>query len=399
MGFVDLFSAASMPVLKVLIVTALGSFLALDSVDIFGQSTMKQVNNIVFFVFTPSLVGSNLAKTITLESIISMWFMPVNILLTYIIGSALGWVLLIITRPPQHLKGLIIGACAAGNLGSLPLIIIPAVCKEKGSPFGDPDVCHEYGMAYASLSMAIGAIFLWTYVYNLVRVFSVNSQDSGNNVVVSVKVTGSMGNHLTKSLIPSSSSTLNMKGRWKVTPEMMKQHLGNLSRRLNLQAVFTPSTIGAIVGFMIGTITPIRRLLIGTTAPLRVIQDSASLVGDAAIPTMTLIMGGNLLRGLKGSSVSASLVIGIVVVRFIFLPIFGTLIIKGAIHFSLVHADPLYLFVLLLQFALPPAMNIGTITQLFGAGEAECSVIMMWAYGLASLSLTFWSMFFMWLVA
>ncbi|KAI7750228.1 hypothetical protein M8C21_027764 [Ambrosia artemisiifolia] len=398
MGFVDLFSAASMPVLKVLIVTALGSFLALDSVDILGQSTRKQVNDIVFFVFTPSLVGSNLAKTITFESIISMWFMPVNILLTYIIGSALGWVLLIITKPPQHLKGLILGSCAAGNLGSLPLIIIPAVCKEKGSPFGDPNVCHEYGMAYASLSMAIGAIFLWTYVYNLVRIFSVNSQDSGNNVEASV-VSGTMGNHLTESLLPSPSSTINMNGKWKVTSQIMKQHLGNFSRRVNLKAVFAPSTIGAIVGFIIGTITPLRRLLIGTTAPLRVIQDSASLVGDASIPTMTLIVGGNLLRGLKRSGVSSSLIIGIVVVRLILLPCFGILIVKGAVYSSLVHVDPLYLFVLLLQYALPPAMNIGTITQLFGAGETECSVIMLWAYGLASFSLTFWSMFFMWLVA
>lgn len=79
-------------------------------------------------------------------------------------------------------------------------------------------------------------------------------------------------------------------------------------------------------------IAPIRRLLVGTEAPLHVIQDSASLVGydlfnlyisfhvvvplsngthksltlmnrvhhclrDAAIPTMTLILGANLLRG------------------------------------------------------------------------------------------------------
>ncbi|XP_076934601.1 protein PIN-LIKES 3-like [Bidens hawaiensis] len=390
MGFVDLFSAASMPVFKVLIVTALGSFLALDYVDIFGESTIKQVNKLVFFVFTPSLVGSNLARTITLESVISMWFMPVSILLTFIIGSALGWVLLIITRPPQHLKGLILGTCAAGNLGSLPMIIIPAVCKQRGSPFGDPIVCHELGMAYASLSMAIGALFLWTYIYNLVRVFSVNSQDSGNNVVASV---------LTESLLPSSSSTVNMNGKWKVTSEKMKQHLGNFSRRVNLKAVFTPATTGAIVGFMIGAIPPMRRLLIGTTAPLRVIQDSASLVGDAAIPTMTLIMGGNLLRGLKGSGISSSLIVGIIAVRFIFLPCFGILIVKGAIYFSLVHVEPLYLFVLLLQYALPPAINIGTITQLFGAGETECSVILLWAYGLASISLTVWSMFFMWLVA
>ncbi|KAL8194009.1 hypothetical protein R6Q57_026251 [Mikania cordata] len=368
MGFLDLLSAASMPVLKVLIVIALGSFLALDSVGILGQRTRKQVNDIVFFVFTPSLVGSNLSSSITLESIISMWFMPVNILLTFIVGSALGWVLLTITRPPQHLKGLVLGTCAAGNLGSLPFIIIPAICKEKGSPFGDPDVCNEFGMVYASLSMAVGAIFLWTYVYNLVRVFSVNSTNSSNNVVASVKVTGTMGNQLTECLLPSSSSTVNIKGKWK------------------------------IVGFMIGTVTPMRRLLIGTTAPLRVIQDSATLLGEAAVPTMTLIVGGNLLKGLKGSGVSLSLVIGIVVERFIFMPLFGILIVKGAIYYSLVHEDPLYLFVLLLQFALPPAMNIGTITQLFGAGETECSEIMLWTYGLASISLTFWCMFFMWLM-
>lgn len=35
------------------------------------------------------------------------------------------------------------------------LIIIPAVCKESGSPFGDPDVCNDHGVAYASLSMAV----------------------------------------------------------------------------------------------------------------------------------------------------------------------------------------------------------------------------------------------------
>jgi hypothetical protein len=44
---------------------------------------------------------------------------------------------------------------STGNMGNLPIIIIPAVCREKGSPFGDPDVCHVYGMAYASLSMAV----------------------------------------------------------------------------------------------------------------------------------------------------------------------------------------------------------------------------------------------------
>lgn len=123
--------------------------------------------------------------------------MPINILITFIIGSALGWILIKVTRAPQHLKGLILGCCAAGNaffagnriflrsefnikwdypfmfflnwnwtgnLGNLPLIIVPAVCKEEGSPFGDPDVCHANGMAYASLSMAVWSTIIIAFL-------------------------------------------------------------------------------------------------------------------------------------------------------------------------------------------------------------------------------------------
>lgn len=41
----------------------------------------------------------------------------------------------------------------------------------------------------------------------------------------------------------------------------------------------------------------------------------------------------------------------------------------------------------------------GTITQVFGAGEGECSVILLWSYALASISLSFWSTIFMWLLS
>lgn len=42
---------------------------------------------------------------------------------------------------------------------------------------------------------------------------------------------------------------------------------------------------------------------------------------------------------------------------------------------------------------------IGTMTQLFGTGEGECSVILLWSYAFASVSLTLWSTLFMWLVS
>lgn len=385
----ELFITSSKPVVEILLITSVGFYMALDGVNLLGHDARKYLNNIVFYVFSPSLIGSRLADSVTYESLVKMWFMPVNVLLTFIIGSLLGWIVIVITKPPSHLRGLILGCCAAGNLGNMPLIIIPAVCKEKGGPFGDPESCQKYGMGYVALSMAMGSIYIWTYVYNLMRVLSnspVETPPSVESNYDSYKVP----------LISSKEEENNQKaGRW----EKVKRRLVSLSQKVNLKTIFAPSTIAAMIALVIGLLTPLRKLIIGTEAPLRVLQDSVTLVGDGAVPAMTMIIGGNLLKGLRSSGMKMSSIIGVLVARYVLLPMSGVLIVRGAYKLDLVTSEPLYQFVLLLQYAVPPAMNLGTITQLFGTGESECSVIMLWTYSLASIALTVWPTFFMWLVA
>ncbi|KAH9613192.1 hypothetical protein KSS87_018942 [Heliosperma pusillum] len=345
MKVISLFWVASMPIIKVLLITAIGLFLALDSVDILGAIARKHLNKFTKLV----------ALLVMVQHQKSMWFMPVNVVIAYLLGSALGWVLVKVTNAPKHLKGLIIGACSAGNLGNIIIIIIPAICKEKGSPFGAPDVCHTNGMAYASLSLALGAIFLWSYVYNIVRI---SSKDAAEIAAGDDKSNEEASVEYREPLLPSTDSTPLHSVEQITFPSRIKDRFTTLSKKINLKAVLAPSTTGAIVGFGIGVIGPIRKLLIGNDAPLHVIEDSAYFLGEAAIPTTTLILGANLLRGLKGSGIQLRIVFGIVAVRYIFLPLLGILVIKGAIHFGLLPFDPLFQFVLLIQYAVPPAMNI-----------------------------------------
>lgn len=405
MGFLDLFIVALMPILKTLIVTAIGLFLAIERVNLLGSVTRHHLNNLVFYVFTPALVASNLADTITSSNVVSLWFMPVNILLTFIIGSALGWILVKITRTPKHLHGLVIGCCSAGNLGNLLLIIIPAVCDESNSPFGDSSTCTTNGDAYASLSMAIGAVYIWTYVYNIIRA----SGGKRNDSITPGETSESLA-EVTEPLVPKDSQMAEDYEAQSESPptgsedkvpvlKKIQQHMKDFGEKINLKMLFAPSTIATIVGLLIGVITPVRKLMIGDSAPLRVIESSAALVGEATIPSMTLIVGANLLKGLKRSGIGLWVIIGVNVVRYIALPLCGILIVKGANYFGLVGSDALYQFVLLLQYALPSAMTIGTITQLFEVGESECSVIMLWNYAVASLFLTLWSAYYMWLVS
>ncbi|CAG7904783.1 hypothetical protein IGI04_028957 [Brassica rapa subsp. trilocularis] len=388
MRLLNLFITSSKPVVEILLITIVGFYLALDGVNLLGQDARKYLNNIVFYVFSPSLIGSRLADSVTYESLVKMWFMPVNVLLTFIIGSLLGWIVIVITKPPSHLRGLIVGCCAAGNLGNMPLIIVPAICKERGGPFGDPENCQKYGMGYVALSMAMGSVYIWTYVYNLMRVLNspIQTQPSIESNYDTCKVP----------LVPSKEEEDNQKvGRW----NKVKRRIVSLSEKVNLSTIFAPSTIAAMIALVIGLITPLRKLIIGNGAPLGVLQDSVTLVGDGAIPAMTLIIGGNLLKGMRSSGMKKSTIIGVLVARYVLLPISGVLIVRGAYKLDLITSEPLYQFVLLIQYAVPPAMNLGTITQLFGAGESECSVIMLWTYALASVSLTAWPTFFMWLVA
>ena len=46
MAFLDLFYVASLPVIKVLLVTAVGLFLALENVNLLGKEARIQVNHV-----------------------------------------------------------------------------------------------------------------------------------------------------------------------------------------------------------------------------------------------------------------------------------------------------------------------------------------------------------------
>lgn len=262
--------------------------------------------------------------------------------------------------------------------------------------------------------LQIGAVFLWSIVYNIVRVTSkvsqvtegdTNASTNQTNVLISGSIVGTVSEencsvssgHRNECTLPLISNSSVPSTETKVPlSKRVKRFASSISGAVDFKKLFAPSTIAVIVGFIIGGTPLIRNAIIGESAPLRVLHESAELIGGGAIPSVTLIMGGNLINGLRGASVQPSVVAGIVVVRYILLPSLGTVLVKAAVHFGLIQPDPLYQFILLLQYAVPPAMNIGTITQLFGVGESECSVIFVWVYALASVAVTFWSAFFMW---
>ncbi|KAL6222164.1 hypothetical protein ACLB2K_005556 [Fragaria x ananassa] len=412
MGFWTLFEVASMPVLQVLIISLLGAYMATEYCNLLPLRARRYLNKIVFVVFTPSLMFASVAETVTFDDIISWWFMIVNVALTFLIGSILGWLVVKILKPKPYQEGLVIASCSSANLGNLLLILVPATCHEAGNPFGDHEVCTAVGLAYTSFSMALGGFFIWTYTYQLIRSSSVKFKALQEAEKVAMKrpnedLDADGATHLLKegdeeqgSIVVSSKSADH-------PPAQIVTHEPDVSFARKVLALFqqilhelmAPPTVAAIIGFVFGAVPWLKSLIIGDSAPLRVIQDSVTQLGNGTIPCITLILGGNLIQGLRASTIKIPVLLAIIIVRYILLPVIGIWIVKGADQLGFLPPDPLFKFVLMVQFTLPPAMNIGTITQLFDVAEAECSVIFLWTYLVCALALTVWSTVYMWILS
>ncbi|KAK6150291.1 hypothetical protein DH2020_015223 [Rehmannia glutinosa] len=396
-----------MPIIQVLIISLLGAFMATDYLKLLPSDARRSLNKIVFVTFTPSLVFASLAKTVRLQDIVSWWFMPVNIGITFLVGGTLGWIAVKILRPEPHLQGLIIAMCSSGNLGNILLIIIPAICKENGSPFGDKNVCTTVGLSYVSFSMALGAFYIWTYTFHLIR-----SAGAKYKEIVAAEETRKEPNKdletNEKSLLLNGSEHVHTHSVEHITEKQTKTELKHNAALWNQimgilhqlrEELLAPPILAAIFGLIFGAVAWLRNLIIGENAPLRVIDDSIKLLGDGTIPCITLILGGNLTQGLRKARLKAGMVIAVICVRYIILPVVGIGVVQTASHLGFLPSDPLYHFVLMIQFTLPPAMNIGTMTQLFDVAQEECSVLFLWTYLVAAIALTAWSTVFMWILS
>ncbi|CAM8950626.1 unnamed protein product [Rhodiola kirilowii] len=420
MGFLSLFEVAAMPIVEVLLISTLGALMATDRFNLLHNDARKSLNKIVFTLFTPALMFASLTKTVTLDEIISWWFMPINIGLTFMFGGTLGWVLVKVVKPEPYLEGLVISVTSAGNLGNLLLIMVHAICQEAGSPFGDHGVCNTVGLSYASFSMAVGGFYIWTFAFSQIRSSAVKyeaylkSEDAerlankdlegdgetsllkgdecGGDSSIVFTTSRSFREEYDKQAIMSSfrdvivSEKISFWGKVKLTILHMAEEL------------LAPPTLAAIAGFFFGSITWLKNLIIGDTAPLHVIQDSIALLGDGTLPCITLILGGNLIQGIRSSKLKVPVIVGIILIKYLILPIIGIGVVKLATSFGFLPADPLFSYVLMVQFTLPPAMNIGTMTQLVDVGQAECSVLFLWTYIASAFALTMWSTVFMWIL-
>ncbi|EFJ16043.1 hypothetical protein SELMODRAFT_117190 [Selaginella moellendorffii] len=410
MGVWSVLFMSAMPVFRLLVHCGIGAYLSSPQSNVMPAEARKHINKLVFVCFMPSLIFSNLAQTVTVEKMLDWWFMPINVLLCYMIGAGIGVCIFDHFKPPPHLRKLIIACCATGNSSNLPLVLVSAICVEAGSPFGRYDVCTANGIAYISYGLWMATVLTWTV--NLQGMDSFQQGYQGFQAPQMFQVPGQGYQQQAFSAMTQGPRGFQAGPRYSQGFEDYNDgFIGSQPQGFLPSAQAFPTrgrnpSIGLgdfqqfqspqAIAIPIGAVPFFRHLLYGHQAPFRFLGDALVILGEAMIPCMNLLLGGNLSQaGFGASELALEVVISIMLTRLLLLPIAGLIVVKLAFSMGLVPADPLFHFVLLLQFTMPTAINVGTMTQLFGVGQTECSIILFWCYTSSVVFLTLWTMIFL----
>ncbi len=124
------------PVLKVLTMCGLGCILAQRRISIITPEASKLLIKLVFALFLPCLIFTELGQSVTLSNMRDWWFIPVNVMLSAIIGCLVGVLVALICRPPPQFFRFTVVMTGIGNTGNFPLAIIGSICHGQSSPFG-----------------------------------------------------------------------------------------------------------------------------------------------------------------------------------------------------------------------------------------------------------------------
>ncbi|GAV80407.1 Mem_trans domain-containing protein [Cephalotus follicularis] len=410
--------SAIVPLLKLLSLTLIGLVLAHPRTQIIPKATFRLLSKLVFALFLPCLIFTELGEAISLDDIAHWWFIPVNVLISTLIGCFLGYLVVIICRPPPQFNRFTIIMTAFGNTGNLHLAIVGSVCHTKKNPFGLH--CHSRGVAYVSFAQWVAVILVYTLVYHMMeppleyyeivengveieeqraavndvsRPLLVEAEWPGIedketehsktpfiarifNSISSLSQTTILEFETSEESSPSSPKSI----RCLAEPRVVRR-IRNVAEETPIQHIFQPPTIASLLAIIIGMVPQLKAFVFGYDAPLSFITDSLEILAGAMVPSVMLILGGMLAEGPKDSTLGLRTTIGVTVARLLILPLVGIGIVALADKLNfLIHGDAMYRFVLLLQYTTPSAILLGAIASLRGYAVKEASALLFWQH-------------------
>lgn len=405
------------PVMKVLTMCALGTLLAQPRINIITPSATRLLSKLVFALFLPCLIFTELGASMSFSNMLKWWFIPVNVLISNFIGCIAGVFVALICKPPPQFFRFTVVMTGIGNSGNLPLAIIGSLCHGQSHPFGKH--CNTSGVAYVAFSQWVAVIVIYTFVYHMLEppeeFYELVSDDNSDEAPVkgaeNVEVE-SMPTVMSAewpdvkyamtedsrtpllarvfrypSLTSQASDVAIFNGespratvRCLGEPRVMRK-MRVVAEKTPIRYLMQPPIIASLLAILVGIFPNTNALLFGDDALLGWFTDSLTILGAALVPCVMLVLGGTLSVGPGSSELGLRTTIGITFTRLVLLPPIGIGVVLLAHKLGVIPpGDKMFIFVLLLQHTMPTAILSGAMTTMRGYGEREASALLFWQH-------------------
>ncbi|XP_024188548.1 protein PIN-LIKES 6 [Rosa chinensis] len=391
---------AVLPIAKVFTVCSLGLLMASKYVNILPANGRKLLNGLVFSLLLPCLIFSQLGQAITWEKMLEWWFIPANVVLGSISGSIIGYITASIVRPPYPYFKFTIVQIGIGNIGNVPLVLIAALCRDSSNPFGDSTTCSTNGTAYISFGQWVGAIILYTYVFNMLApppegTFDIDEETLPIKSPTDGETLGQVPLLTHEDQQEEEEEQKNEEQVVEINPNsskksMITELLMFLYEKLKLKQLLQPPIIASVLAMVLGAIPFLKKQIFESGGPFFFFTDSCTILGEAMIPCILLALGGNLINGPGSSKLGLRTTAAIIFSRLVLVPPVGLGIVTLADKLGfLPDGDKLFRFVLLLQHTMPTSVLAGAVANLRGCGR-EAAAVLFWVHIFAVFSMAGW---------
>ncbi|XP_024516669.1 protein PIN-LIKES 6 [Selaginella moellendorffii] len=373
-----------LPIAKVLVMCALGLLMASSYINILNATSRKQLSKLVFQVFLPCLIFTQLGTAVTLEKLLEWWFIPVNVLISSTLGCLLGLLVALLIKPPPRFFKFTIVMIGIGNIGNIPLVLVGAICRDKNNPFNDPDTCNTDGVAYISYGQWVGAVIVYTFVYRMLAPPASEEEEASKSREPLLVDHSSSDASESDNVVPSTNSKCR-----KVSQAVARIKLWLQSARIG--DILQPPVAASLLALVFGATPFLKMLFLEDDAVFYFLSDSLNILGGAMIPCIMLVLGGNLVKGPGASELGLKTTVAITVVRLVLVPPMGIAVVSLAEKLNLLPPNnKMFRFVLLLQHSMPTSILAGAVASLQGYAEQEASAILFWEHIASVVTMTGW---------
>ncbi|KAA1474487.1 hypothetical protein DENSPDRAFT_804202 [Dentipellis sp. KUC8613] len=156
-------------ILEVFLICFSGYWLA--RIGILEKKTQRQLNAINIALFTPCLLFSKVAFTLTPGKLKELWIIPLFFLAVTLVSMVVAWALGWLFRLKHSQRNFAMAASMFMNSNSLPIALLQALAKSvPGLEWGDDDSTDAMvgrALTYLTLCSTIGMVLRWSYGVSL----------------------------------------------------------------------------------------------------------------------------------------------------------------------------------------------------------------------------------------